>query len=60
MGDEGAGRGASSDGLEGRGLDLGIAVAVEEGAHGAEHGGTLQEGVLDAIWPLVTLPPLTG
>ena len=40
---------ASGDGLEGRSLDLGIAVAVEEGAHGAEHGGTLEEGVLDAV-----------
>ena len=49
MGDEGAGRGASGDGLEGRGLYLGIAVAVEEGAHGAEHGGTLEEGVLHAV-----------
>ena len=49
MGDEGAGRGTTSDRLEGRGLDLGIAVAVEEGAHGAEHGSTLEEGVLDAV-----------
>ena len=24
-------------------------MAVEEGAHGAEHGGTLEEGVLDAV-----------
>ena len=47
--DEGTGRSASSNGLEGWRLDFGIAVAVEEGAHGLEDGGTLQECVLHAL-----------
>ena len=47
--DEGTSRSASGNGRKGGRLDLGVAVAVEEGAHGLEDGGTLQEGVLHAL-----------
>ena len=49
MGDEGAGRRATSDRLENGGLDLGIACAIEDGAESAEHCGTLQEYILHSL-----------
>ena len=49
MGNERTGRGTSGNHLQGRGLHLGIAGFVQYATQGAEHGGTLQESVLDTV-----------
>ncbi len=48
MGDERTGRGTTGNVLQYRGVYLGISGIVEDTANGADDGGTLEEGVLDA------------
>ena len=49
VGDEGARRSAAGDALQRWGLHLGVAGRIEDSAHGAQHGGTLDERVLHAV-----------
>ncbi len=44
---EGAGCGSAGDLLHHRGFDFEVAASVEEGADGAEDGGTLDEDLAD-------------
>ena len=49
MGDERTGRGTAGDILQDRRIHLRVAGLVEDAAHGADDGGTLQERVLHAV-----------
>ncbi len=49
VGDERTGRGTAGNHLQGRSLHLGIAGLIEHAAHGAQHGGTLQEGIFHTL-----------
>jgi len=49
MGDERACAGPSGNALQGGRLHLGISGIVEEPAHGAQHGGALEERIFHAV-----------
>ena len=49
VGDKRTGAGTAGNALQRGGLYLSIASLVEEAAHGAQHGGTFEEGILHTV-----------